>query len=114
MLIKAAVCIEYALLQWRRKKMDKILSSTERFRLEDNDKWFNKVKDKEWTLDKAIEFIQRYGEYTRGYPGDFVTDEEAYYLHCAKNYIANELSLGKIKILPIKDYERVKQWIKEE
>jgi hypothetical protein len=45
--------------------MDKILSSTERFRLEDNDKWFNKVKDKEWTLDKAIEFIQRYGEYTR-------------------------------------------------
>lgn len=94
--------------------MDKILSSTERFRLEDNDKWFNKVKDKEWTLDKAIEFIQRYGEYTRGYPGDFVTDEETYYLHCAKNYIANELSLGKIKILPIKDYERVKQWIKEE
>jgi hypothetical protein len=79
------------------------LSEEEQLKQKDNKKWFAYMKNKEWTLDKAIEFIERYEEYSRGYPGDCVTDEEAYHLHLAKNYIAQQISLGRVVAITKKD-----------
>ena len=60
-----------------------------------------------WTAKHAIDIIKKYNEFTRGYPGDYMTPEQDYEYNCAKNWVAHLIAVDGYELVEKRFVKRI-------